>query len=217
LCVAGKGVVNDKRLLYICIMNHDKKNTINADVLFDIEGYEGLYSVTTKGDVYSWGKGKSFTSDGKLKMIKHTIKANGYVQVKLFKNGERKYFNVHRLVAKCFIPNPENKREVNHKDGNKQNNEVSNLEWVTTRENQLHAFALGLQVAPRGKDSTCSIPINQYQKDGTFVKQWESINTLKREMGFNSFGIIGCCKMRKKYKTAYGFKWEYATTNNSAN
>jgi hypothetical protein len=186
----------------------------NAQVLFDIEGYEGLYSITIDGVVYSWGKGKSFTSDGKLKIIKPTIKNNGYVQVKLFKNGERKYFNVHRLVAKCFIPNTENKKEVNHKDGNKQNNHASNLEWVTSRENQLHAFKLGLQKAPRGKDSNCSIPINQYTKDGIFVRQWESINTVKREMGFNSFGIIGCCKMRKKYKTAYGFKWEYAKENN---
>jgi hypothetical protein len=195
-------------------MNHDKNNTITGDVLFDIEGYEGLYSVTAKGDVYSWGKGKSFTSDGKLKLIKPSIKRNGYVQVKLFKSGKRKYFNIHRLVAKCFIPNTENKREVNHIDGDKHNNCASNLEWVTSRENQLHAFKLGLQVALRGKDSPCAISINQYQKDGTFVKQWESINSLKREMGFNSFGIIGCCKMRKKYKTAYGFKWEYATTNN---
>ena len=163
-------------------MIHDKANTIHGDVLFDIPGYEGLYSITMKGDVYSWGNGKSFTSNGKLKYIKQSLKTNGYFQVKLFKDGVRKYYIVHRLVAKTFVPNPDNKPEVNHIDGNKQNNHASNLEWVTSRENQLHAFQLGLQKAPRGKDSNCSIPINQYQKDGTFVKTWESINTVKREL-----------------------------------
>jgi hypothetical protein len=121
----------------------------------------------------------------------------GYLTVNFQMRGKKYY--IHRLVAEHFIDG-DSSLEVNHKDGDKKNNYVSNLEWVTSRENQLHAFKLGLQIAPRGKDSNCSIPINQYTKDGTFVKQWESINTLKREMGFNSFGIIGCCKMRKKYK-----------------
>lgn len=203
--------------MYICNMIHYISKTIHGDLLFDIPGYEGLYSITMKGDVYSWGNGKSFTSDGKLKYIKQSLKTNGYFQVKLFKDGVRKYYIVHRLVAKTFVPNPDNKPEVNHIDGNKQNNHASNLEWVTSRENQLHAFQLGLQKAPRGKDSNCSIPINQYQKDGTFVKTWESINTVKRELGFNSVGIIGCCKKRKRYKTAYNYKWEYATTNDCTN
>jgi len=200
--------------MYICSMIHDKAKIINGDVLFDIKGYEGLYSITIYGDVYTWGNGKSFTSDGKLKYLKQTLKRNGYWQVKLFKNGMRKYYNIHRLVAQTFIPNPDNKPEVNHIDGFKDNNKPDNLEWVTSRENQLHAFRLGLQKAPRGKDSNCSIPINQYEKDGTFVKTWESINMVKRELGFNSVGIIGCCKKRKRYKTAYNYKWEYVTTNN---
>ncbi len=203
--------------MYICNMEHNKNNTINGRMLFDIENYEGLYSIDLHGNIYSWGNGKSFTSDGKLKYIKQTLKANGYSQVKLFKDGVRKYYIVHRLVAKTFVPNPDNKPEVNHIDGNKQNNHASNLEWVTSRENQLHAFRLGLQKAPRGKDSNCSIAINQYEKDGTFVKTWESINMVKRELGFNSFGIIGCCKKRKRYKTAYNYKWEYVTTNNCTN
>ena len=159
--------------MYICSMIHDKAKIINGDVLFDIKGYEGLYSITIYGDVYTWGNGKSFTSDGKLKYLKQTLKRNGYWQVKLFKNGMRKYYNIHRLVAQTFIPNPDNKPEVNHIDGFKDNNKPDNLEWVTSRENQLHAFRLGLQKASRGKDSNCSIPINQYEKDGTFVKTWE--------------------------------------------
>lgn len=191
-------------------MQIDYEKLKNAKVLFDIEGYEGLYSITIDGLIYSWGNGDSFTSDKKLKVIKQSLKKNGYCQVKLFKNGVRKYFIVHRLVAKTFVSNPDNKPEVNHIDGNKLNNHANNLEWVTSRENQLHAFKLGLQKAPRGKDSNCSIAINQYTKDGIFVKRWDSINTLKREMNFNSMGIIGCCKKKKRYQTAYGYKWEYA-------
>jgi hypothetical protein len=107
-------------------MEHNKNNTINGRMLFDIANYEGLYSIDLHGNIYSWGNGKSFTSDGKLKYIKQTLKANGYSQVKLFKDGVRKYYIVHRLVAKTFVPNPDNKPEVNHIDGNKQNNHASN-------------------------------------------------------------------------------------------
>lgn len=72
----------------------------------------------------------------------------GYIRVNLFSNGKKKRYFIHRLVAETFIPNPENKPQVNHKDGNKQNNELSNLEWVTCSENGLHYYhvILGLPV-----------------------------------------------------------------------
>ena len=70
---------------------------------------------------------------------------NGYRMVVLTVDGKKLYPMVHRLVAKAFIPNPQNLREVNHKDGNKLNNSLDNLEWVTTRENQLHARDMGLE------------------------------------------------------------------------
>lgn len=87
----------------------------------------GKYSITEDGKVFNGNK-----------EIKPAVK-NGYKQVCLFENGKRHYFSVHRLVALTFIPNSENKPQVNHIDGNKLNNTVSNLEWVTNAENMQHA------------------------------------------------------------------------------
>lgn len=64
----------------------------------------------------------------------------GYYQCNFYKDGKKKYVRVHRIIAETFIPNPENLPQVNHKDGNKLNNNVSNLEWSTNRENTIHAF-----------------------------------------------------------------------------
>ena len=84
---------------------------------------------------------------------KLTTDTHGYLHVNLWHGGKSKHFSIHRLVAIAFIPNPENKPEVNHIDGNKLNNRVSNLEWVTSSENQRHAFDMGLQVALQGEDA----------------------------------------------------------------
>lgn len=77
----------------------------------------------------------------------------GYLQVVLSLNGEKKHITIHRLVALAFLPNPYNKREVNHKDGNKRNNLLSNLEWATSRENSVHAVETKLQPVPLGEDA----------------------------------------------------------------
>ena len=81
------------------------------------------------------------------KELKGEICKNGYKRVHVSKNGKSKRLLVHRIVATAFIPNPDNLPEVNHKDGNKQNNNVSNLEWVTASENQKHAYKTGLKSA----------------------------------------------------------------------
>ncbi len=100
-----------------------------------ILGYEGLYSITKDGKVIR-------DSTGALKSI--GLDKYGYQIVSLYKNGVLKICKIHRLVAKAYIPNPENKPQVNHVDGNKQNNHVSNLEWCTPKENIRHAFNFGL-------------------------------------------------------------------------
>lgn len=100
-----------------------------------IEEYEGLYSVSPNGKVYSYKSNK---------YIK--LQSNGhYLKVTLTKNGKQTQKLVHRIVAKAFIPNPEDKKEVNHIDGNKSNNCVSNLEWTTPKENQQHAVKTNLR------------------------------------------------------------------------
>lgn len=94
--------------------------------------YDGRYEVGSDGNIYTTVKYKKKTA-----MIGKVAKS-GYRMVVLTVDGKKIYKNVHRLVAEAFIANPDNKREVNHIDGNKLNNSVDNLEWVTTRENQLH-------------------------------------------------------------------------------
>jgi len=114
----------------------------------DIKLYEGLYQISSFGRVKSLNRITS-NVDGifrelKEKILKQSI-SNEYYSITLNKLGIKKRFTVHRFVALAFIPNPENKEQVNHKDGNKLNNMKSNLEWNTKSENQLHAYAIGLQ------------------------------------------------------------------------
>lgn len=96
-----------------------------------VAGYEGLYEVSNHGRV-----------KGPKGLIKPKVSNNGYARTELWKKGERWRPTIHRLVAQTFIENPENKPQVNHLDGNKLNNTVSNLEWCTAQENMLHAVAL---------------------------------------------------------------------------
>ena len=105
----------------------------------DVKGYEGRYFVSNLGRV------KSFTRKH-FRLLVPQIKWTGYATVSLsaFPAGRVKTVFIHRLVAQAFIPNPNNKPYVNHKDGNKQNNCVDNLEWVTTEENNRHARENGL-------------------------------------------------------------------------
>ena len=176
----------------------------------DIIGFEGLYKISTAGKVKSLGNGKSTNSNYKTgKEIKTGISTRGYEKIKLFKDGKRYYFNVHRLVADNFLLNKDGKREVNHKDGNKLNNSVNNLEWVSASENQKHAYQFGLQKARKGSDNILSKPVRQLTLQGQEMRIFGSIQEVQRELGFNTFGIIKCCKKEKKYKTAYKFKWEY--------
>lgn len=95
--------------------------------------------------------GYTIREDGQIKsrfgrLIKQQAGNTGYLRVELWTNGKGKKYLLHRLIAEKFIPNPDGKPVVNHIDGNKQNNAIENLEWVTRSENQLHAYRAGLQV-----------------------------------------------------------------------
>ena len=98
----------------------------------DVVGYEGLYKISSNGEIYSLISGK----ERKLKISK----SNGYVLVDLYKDGIGKWYRVHRLVAEAFIPNPNNLPIVMHLDNNKQNNHYTNLKWGTISENTQQAF-----------------------------------------------------------------------------
>lgn len=104
---------------------------IEGEVWKDIKGYEGLYQVSNMGRVRSFARKK----DNKPIIRKQTVKADGYLSVNFQVNSTSKNFRVNRLVAEAFIPNPENKEHVNHIDENIKNNMVSNLNWMTVKEN----------------------------------------------------------------------------------
>ena len=100
-----------------------------------IKDYEGLYEVSNLGRVKSL---KRFHHQ-REQILKNKLTKDGYYEIALLKNSKYKYIRIHRIVAQTFIPNEMNKKEVNHKDGNKLNNCVDNLEWCTSSENQKHA------------------------------------------------------------------------------
>lgn len=123
-----------------------KYNTI---VWKEVSGYEDFYQVNNVGEVRSLDRTTTF-SNGRVKSFKGqnlslSVAGAGYLMAQLSYNGEKKKQYVHRLVAKAFIKNDSNKPEINHKDGNKLNNSVENLEWCTSSENKKHAYKNGLR------------------------------------------------------------------------
>lgn len=125
----------------------------------DIVGFEGWYQISNLGRVRSVPRvvphkskhGSVAYQRWESKILRPTITNQGYEMVVLSKSGKFSYPTVHRLVAIAFIPNPHNKRTVNHIDGDKTNNVVSNLEWCTSSENNQHAYDVGLNTKVRPK------------------------------------------------------------------
>lgn len=165
----------------------------------DIEGYEGKYQVSSLGNI------KSLNYNGKkeIKQLKPCIKGGNYYGVVLCKNGIKKELQIHRLVAQAFIPNPNNLPEVNHKDENKINNCVDNLEWCTSKYNANYGNRNKKLSLLKNKK------VNQYDLQGNFIKQWDSLTEINKQLGFCISSIGKCCNKIKKHKTAYGYKWEY--------
>lgn len=108
---------------------------------------------------------------------------------------------VHRLVAQEFLDNPNNLPQVNHKDGNRLNNKVDNLEWVTASKNIVHGYKMNLCKANEKK-------VLQYDLDGKFIKEWKSTMEIQRKLNFKNCCISPCCLGKRK--TAYGYIWKYA-------
>lgn len=122
----------------------------------DIKGYEGLYQVSNCGRIKSLSRliynvGHGYTKRSSERIKKLGTHTKGYLQVQLCKNGANKTIKVHRLVAQAFIPNPNNFLQVDHIDGDKTNNHVTNLEWVTNTENHKRKMCMGLNVNLSGE------------------------------------------------------------------
>lgn len=168
----------------------------------DIEGYEGIYQVSDQGRVKSLDRdincnGTHRKFEGKYLKIKNP---QGYDQVNLSKEGKQKTCLVHRLVAIAFIENPENKPEVNHIDGCKTNNCLSNLEWNTRSENQQHAVDIGLKDAVKGSNHYSS---KLKEEDIPVIFKLKKMGFLNREISDRfkvSASVIGKLLRRKTWK-----------------
>lgn len=163
----------------------------------NIVGYEGLYQISNLGNI----KSLNYKNTDEEKILKTKKNRGGYLLVGLYKNGKQKYYTVHRLVAEAFIPNPNNLPQVNHKDEDKTNNRVENLEWCSPQYN----INYGNRNEKMAKSR--SIPILQFNLDGEFIKKWESGTQVQKDLGFDNSSITKCCK--GKLKSIYGFIWRY--------
>ena len=154
----------------------------------DVVGYEGLYGITSCGKVYSY----------KRKRFLEPYYSKGYMRVCLCKDNERKMYYVHRLVAEAYIPNPENLPEINHKDENKTNNCLQNLEWCD------HKYNINYGTRNEKISNSNKKPILQFDLNGNFIKEWKSATDVGREVRDN---IRHCLKGRTKL--AYGYIWKF--------
>lgn len=170
-----------------------------TEIFKNIDGFEGHYQVSNLGRVKS-------LKFGKEKILKPHAFNGGYLRVDLCMNGEKKPDIVHRLVARAFIPNPKNLPEVNHRDEDKSNNCVENLEWVSSGEN-INFGTRNLRVAEKLSNGIRSKKVLQFTKDGTFVREWPSIHEVERQLGFDDGHICGCCKGKRQ--SAYNYIWRY--------
>lgn len=187
----------------------------------DIEGYEGLYQVSNSGRVKSLERYKE--NHSKLQKVEEKIKTVsidniGYYRVCLYKDNKLKNARVHRLVAQTFIPNPDNLREVNHKDGNKLNNNIDNLEWVTSSENNKHAWNTGLHICTekqrkqlsKNNQKYKSKEIHQLDLNGNYIRTWINAHEASRQLDIDRSTISQCCTGGRRNKTAGGYKWCFA-------
>ena len=189
----------------------------------DIRGYEGLYQVSNLGRVRSLDRyvNSAIKNNNKVikkgKILRSNSNWNNYLQVHLSKYGKSKMITIHRLVAQTFIPNPKNLPQINHKDGNKLNNCIDNLEWCTAKENVNHSWKLGLSKPyqrSKGKltnysKSLCK-KVEQYDLQGNLLNVYNSLSEASRKTNCFASDICSCCK--GKQKTSHNFIWKY--TNN---
>lgn len=127
--------------------------------------------------------------------------SSGYGYVAFNINGQRKNFAIHRIVANAFISNPNGYTEINHKDYNRLNNCVDNLEWVSSSQNKQHAYLKVENHISRGKS------VNQYDKNGNFIKTFDTVSAAAKEMKCTIGAISNCCLGRTK--TSMGYQWRF--------
>ena len=169
----------------------------------DIRGSDGLYKISNKGKVYSVKSNK---------FLSQTKNHKGYFLVTIFVHGVRKTITVHRLVADAFLENPNNYPQINHKDEDKTNNNVENLEWCTCSYNV--KYGNGYLKRKEKKSYLYAIKatkkkVIQMDKNFNIIHIWDSISDAGRTLGINISDISNCCLKRKYRHTAGGYRWSF--------
>ena len=162
------------------------------EVFKSVVGYEGLYTVSNYGRIYSLQKNK---------FLRSKSNGRGYLQVMLTKGKEHKMLYVHRIVAEAFLDNDDSLNEVNHKDENVQNNHVDNLEWCSKKYNLSYGTRIE-RIVQHFKKSVAQIDM-----DGNVVRIFDSLSDAERIFGYNHSNVSNCCN--GKIPTAYGYKWRF--------
>lgn len=183
---------------------------MRKEIWKNIKEFENIYQISNYGNIRNIKKHK---------LMKPFIsKKTGYYQIDLCKNGCKKRYSIHRLVAETFILNSNNLPQVNHKNEIKIDNRVENLEWCTHKYNSNYGTIkqrIGLKSSQRKHSEEAkqkiskalSKPIIQYSKDNTFIKEWNSAYEVKRNLGITVSNINDCCN--NKRKTASGYIWKF--------
>lgn len=168
-----------------------------------IEGYEGLYEVSSEGRVRSL----NYNHTGETKILRPEMTGKGYLMICLWKDGKQKMFLVHRLVALTFVPNMFGLVEVNHINEVKTDNRADNLMWCDRKENQ-NWGTRNQRVSEKNTNGKCSKPVLQFTKSGEFIREWPSIHEITRVLGFPQGNISNCCLGQRK--SASGFVWKFS-------
>lgn len=223
ICSANKNILNSKNMTdkdsHNCV--NTQMENLDGEVWKDIAGYEGSYQVSNMGRVKSLdrmvnsarsstglrlSKGRVlktyFARYGKCRKNRNTDRA--YELVHLYNGVYDKAFSIHRLVAKAFIPNPNNLPQVNHKDENPANNRASNLEWCDSSYNANYGTR-NKRVSTNRKDKT---PVNQFSVNGEFIAQYESLTMAAKSTNVRISLISAVC--RGLQSSAAGFVWKFA-------
>ena len=180
------------------------------EVWKDVQGYEGLYQVSNFGRIKSLERVVKWFARNHWcerfdceKILSQEKNTTGYKTIKLFKDGKKKKLNVHRLVAVAFIPNPEKKETVNHKDGDRTNNNVSNLEWATYSENNQHAYdVLGKVGIWTGKPTHNSRKVLRVDTGVVF----RSVRMAAKSIGVNQSSL---CEALMRGVKCKNIEWRY--------
>ena len=169
----------------------------------DIKGYEGIYQISNFGQI----KSLNYNHTGKEKIRQLDVSNKGYYTILLSKNGNKKKFSVHRLVAETFIPNIKELPMVNHIDGIKTNNNIDNLEWCDGSKNEKHAYDNGLKTKKFGENNPMAKSVDVFDLDGNFIMTFPTVKEAAKQMKVGENTVINGCKEKTKNPKTYIFRY----------